>query len=84
MKNLDKDQQLLVILMEECAEVTQSASKVLRFGTDQNKEELSKELGDLQAMINLAVGYGLVSTSKLSMYADKKIDKLKIYSNLIE
>lgn len=47
-------EELLVILMEECAEVIQAASKCLRFGYDRqqegygiNDEVLAAELGDL-------------------------------------
>ena len=50
---------LLVILMEEAAEVIQSASKCLRFGYDWNEpgygvnsEHLAREVGDLLAIIH--------------------------------
>ena len=42
----DYQEELLIILMEECAEVAQACSKVLRFGNDY--DDLEKELGDLQ------------------------------------
>jgi NTP pyrophosphatase (non-canonical NTP hydrolase) len=50
----------LVILMEECAEVTKAASKCLRFGYHTlgpedygfNDEVLAREVGDLLAMID--------------------------------
>jgi len=53
----------LVLLIEECAEVQQAASKILRHGYDSfhpskpkgrnNKKELEKELGDLKSAIDL-------------------------------
>ncbi len=49
--------EVLVVLIEECAEVIQAATKCLRFGWDRNHpgygvnhEVLAKELGDLLGM----------------------------------
>jgi len=61
---MTRQEQLLVILMEECAEVTQRASKALRFGlTDPtgtepnqpytNKDRLLMEVNDLYAVIEM-------------------------------
>lgn len=51
--------ELLVILMEECAEVIQAASKCLRFGFTRyqpeygnNDKVLAAEIGDLLAMVD--------------------------------
>lgn len=51
--------ELLVILMEECAEVIQAASKCLRFGWDreqpeygQNDKVLAGEVGDLLGIMD--------------------------------
>lgn len=49
---------LLILLIEECAEVAQAATKCLRFGYDidhgtgygNNRLQLSKELGELDAI----------------------------------
>ena len=43
----------LTILSEECAEVVQANSKLIRFGPydDQNIIELEKELGDVMAVV---------------------------------
>lgn len=51
-------EELLVLLIEECSEVIQAATKCLRFGYDvdhntgygNNKNQLSKELGELDAV----------------------------------
>jgi hypothetical protein len=51
---------LLVLLIEECSEVIQAATKCLRFGYDvdhdigygRNSDELAKECGDLQAVMD--------------------------------
>ncbi len=59
MTKLTRDE-LLVLLIEECAEVIQAAAKCLRFGYDvdhdigygRNSDELAKECGDLQAVMD--------------------------------
>ena len=56
----DREREILIVLMEECAEVTQAASKLLRFGKENrpdngvsNVETLSKEVGDLRYMLTM-------------------------------
>jgi NTP pyrophosphatase (non-canonical NTP hydrolase) len=79
------DQELLTILMEECGEVIQAASKIIRFGADEvNLENLEKELGDLYCMIDLLHSNDMVSFTNLDEYANAKYEKLKEWSNLIE
>lgn len=74
--------ELLVILMEECAEVQQACSKILRYSDSiDNINRLSKELGDLQCMINLAQEH-LVNPSKVHESVFKKRKKLETWSNL--
>jgi NTP pyrophosphatase (non-canonical NTP hydrolase) len=80
---MDYEQELLTILMEECAEVTQAASKIIRFGaTDVNLTHLEKELGDLYCMIDLLHAHDMVSFTKLDDYSNEKYEKLKKWSNL--
>lgn len=63
------EREILTILIEECAEVQQRATKLLRFGRDEvqrdqphsNMMRLSQELGDLMEMVKLAKSIGLVS-----------------------
>jgi NTP pyrophosphatase (non-canonical NTP hydrolase) len=77
-------QQLLVILMEECGELTQSASKVARFGFDAEKvEELAKEAGDVLCMIDLMVEFGWITQEQLDNRIPIKRNKLKIYSDIL-
>ena len=81
--NIDEKEELLVIFMEECAEASVEASKVIRFG--QNDEEvgsLAREVGDLMCMINLLEEYGLINRSQINQYALAKKEKLKKWSNL--
>ena len=86
-----KTQEALVILQEECAEVTQAVSKCFRFGPDQmmagldvtNMQRLQKELGDLQAMIELLIDNKVGVTAQGLKEAKKaKFEKLKQWSNL--
>lgn len=89
----DKTREILLILQEECAEVTQAISKCFRFGPDQMKpgkertniSMLQEELGDLLAMIELLVKQDIgVDTVGLIDAKVKKIEKLKQWSNIFE
>lgn len=79
--NLCKKQEALIILMEECGEVIQEASKILRFGNDTDR--LTKELGDLQCMINQTATHLEIDSIQIGIHANEKRDKLKKYSNLL-
>jgi NTP pyrophosphatase (non-canonical NTP hydrolase) len=68
--------------MEECGEVIQEASKIMRFGNDASK--LTKELGDLQFMINLTANHLGIDSVSIGVYANEKREKLKKYSDLID
>ena len=83
--------EILTILQEECAEVIVEVSKCFRFGPDQmmegmnvtNMERLQKEIGDLQAMIELLVDNKVgVTTQGLKEAKKAKFQKLKLWSNL--
>lgn len=87
----DDTKEILTILQEECAEVIVEVSKCFRFGPDQmmegvdvtNIQRLEKELGDLQAMIELLVDNNVgVSLQGLKTAKKAKFEKLKHWSNL--
>ena len=87
----DDTKEILTILQEECAEVIVEVSKCFRFGPDQmmegldvtNMQRLQKELGDLQAMIELLVDNKVgVTTQGLKEAKKAKFQKLKQWSNL--
>ena len=87
----DDTKEILTILQEECAEVIVEVSKCFRFGPDQmmegmdvtNMERLQKELGDLQAMIELLIDNKVgVTTQGLKEAKKAKFEKLKQWSNL--
>ena len=81
--SIDEKEELLVIFMEECAEASVEASKVIRFGrNDEEVGSLAREVGDLMCMINLLEDYGLINRNQINQYALAKKEKLKKWSNL--
>ena len=83
---MNQKEELLVILMEECAEVQQEASKLIRFGSETWADVLNfeKEIGDLLCMIDLCHKQGLISEDAIIQAAEAKREKLKRWSNLID
>jgi hypothetical protein len=88
---MTKEEHLLTILMEECAEVSQRASKALRFGlTDPagtepnqpytNKDRLLMEINDLYAVIDMVFGKERSYLSPM-LIQDKK-EKVEKYLKL--
>lgn len=81
----DHEREILVILIEECAEVIHRATKILRFGRDEiqpeqphtNRERLSIELGDLKAVVAMAANAGLLDLCIVDEFAIRKRDKLE-------
>ena len=63
-----RQREVITIMIEECAEVQQRATKLLRFGPEEvqpgqllnNAFRLGLEIGDLMEMIDLAINAGLV------------------------
>ena len=87
----EQTKEVLLILQEECAEVTQAVSKCMRFGPDQmkpgkdrtNLNMLEEEIGDLFAMVELLTDLNIgVTTEGLEQAKLKKFEKLKKWSNL--
>lgn len=87
----EETKEILVILQEECAEVIVEVSKCFRFGPDQcmtgsndtNLQRLQKELGDLQAMIQLLAEKEVgVSYEGIDLGRRAKLEKLKQWSNI--
>ena len=76
--------ELLTILIEECAEVQQRATKILRFGVDEiqpgqphdNTQRLSVEVGDLLAVIDECINVDLIDASVVIEQKPIKIKKL--------
>jgi NTP pyrophosphatase (non-canonical NTP hydrolase) len=78
----------LLILQEECSEVTQATSKCFRFGIDglyqdqSNRDRLEQELGDVLAMIDILTNQGVVSAVDLQLAKLRKFEKLQKWSTI--
>jgi NTP pyrophosphatase (non-canonical NTP hydrolase) len=82
---MNKKQELLTITMEECGELIQACSKLIRFEKDSCPDDLSNlqdEIGDLFCMIELIKQEGLVNEEKIKERMEVKKEKLKKWSNL--
>ena len=88
---MDKEiKEIMCILQEECAEVTQAVSKCFRFGLTNAKhgvgvtyvEHLSEELGDLLCMIEIAQNAGIVDPAAVELAKQAKYKKLQKWSNI--
>jgi NTP pyrophosphatase (non-canonical NTP hydrolase) len=87
----DDTREVLLILQEECAEVTQAVSKCFRFGPDQMKpgkertniNMLEEEIGDLFAMVELLTDLNIgVTLEGIAEAKKNKFEKLKVWSAL--
>ena len=88
---MNKATELLVITMEECGELIQACSKVLRMASEKKPDskklsqaiyQLRMETGDVQAMINIMIEKELVDRKEIGTKAVEKRKKLRKYSNI--
>lgn len=88
MKDLDARQELLVITMEECGELIQACSKALRRGElyahSDSETELKQEIADVYAMIELMQDWDVLSWEEIEKGVERKREKLKKWSKLID
>ena len=84
----NKVNEIYAITQEECAEVVQAISKVMRFGLDSthngksNRDHLEEELGDLQCMINLLIEVGVCDMVSVLDASKRKRNKLRQWSTI--
>jgi NTP pyrophosphatase (non-canonical NTP hydrolase) len=82
-------QQLMCITMEECGELTQRCSKIMRKFeykeeiTEEQRIKLLEEVGDVYCMINLMTEHGILDWKHIYARSSVKEDKLKKWSTLI-
>ena len=87
--SLNNLQELMTITMEECGELTQQCSKIMRkyesldLISEEERVKLVDEAGDLFCMLRLMIENRIVTWKELSERADVKREKLKTWSNLI-
>ena len=85
----DTINELMIITMEECGELTQACSKVLRTMTKEGDvradalEKLIQEVGDVMCMIELMEDHGLIKHYEILEGIDAKRQKLRKWSSLI-
>lgn len=75
----------LTILQEECAEVIQVCSKLLRFGDSpeyNNIQRLEQEIGDVLTLIIYLSDTGVIDADNLEKTIHIKTERLKKWSNL--
>lgn len=88
----NKENEIMDILQEECAEVIQAVSKIRRFGINEihlklgksNKENLTEEVGDLLCMIDLLIQSGIVDDNAVYVARAAKEEKLKKWSKIYD
>tara|TARA_B100001057_G_scaffold249029_1_gene249298 strand:+ start:175 stop:453 length:279 start_codon:yes stop_codon:yes gene_type:complete len=87
---INKLQQLMIITAEECGELTQRCSKIVRKYKDFNEIEddqrnkLLEEVGDVYCMIDLMTEHGVLDWKHIYARSSAKKDKLKTWSGLID
>ena len=82
---MNKRQEMLVITMEECAELSQACSKLIRFEDDRSEQDIANlqdEIGDVMCMIDIMKHSGLVSEEQIEERKKVKKDKLMKWSLL--
>ena len=89
-ERMDQLTQLMIIMMEECGELIQACSKVLRSRSrlglipDKTLLELNKEMADVLCMKDLMYEYELLDTELIRKGIESKREKLKTWSTLID
>lgn len=79
-----KQDEILTILAEECAEVIVAISKVKRFGLNNNMHSLKQEIADLRCMLDLVESFKIASfeSQELSLMIQAKQKKLETFSSI--
>lgn len=81
------ERELLTILIEECSEVQQCATKAMRFGLDEiqpeqphtNVQRLAHEIGDLVEVIARLTSIGVLAQSEIDAGRAHKVKQLAKY-----
>ena len=85
---MDNIQEILTILMEECGELIQQCSKLLRKRasegdvSEETLRKLTDEVGDVLCMIELLQKFNLIKWDEVEERERVKLEKLKKYSNI--
>ena len=79
-----KINEILDLLQEECGEVVQMVSRCRRFGLEEKREDLVKEIGDVALLIELLHAYQLFTDQELNQAKLNKATKLTKWSTIYE
>tara|TARA_B100001146_G_C15860390_1_gene297455 strand:- start:190 stop:444 length:255 start_codon:yes stop_codon:yes gene_type:complete len=80
---MEKREEMLVITAEECGELIQACSKVIRSkGKTEYLKNLQDEVGDVVCMIKLLIESDLVTEEQIDNRVREKKQKLKKWSSL--
>jgi NTP pyrophosphatase (non-canonical NTP hydrolase) len=80
---MKKREEMLVITMEECGELIQACSKVIRTkGKTKYLRNLQDEIGDVMTMIEIMKMSGLVTDEQITDRMKEKKEKLMKWSML--
>ena len=86
----DLQKEVLLVMLEECAEVSQAICKIFRFGTDStynlktNQQVFEEELGDLLYMVEILLDQNMIDIDNIHVAMAKKKAKLKVWSTHIK
>ena len=82
-RNMTQREEMFVILMEECGELIQACSKMIRSdGATKYERELQDEVGDVLTLIELLKNSGLVTDKQIEDRMKIKKEKLMKWSLL--
>jgi|TARA_B100002019_G_scaffold235059_1_gene209341 NTP pyrophosphatase (non-canonical NTP hydrolase) len=82
---MKKREEMLVITMEECGELIQACSKMIRSkGKTKYLRNLQDEIGDVMTMIEIMKMSGLVTDEQIADRMEEKKEKLMKWSILFD
>ncbi len=82
---MKESEEILVITMEECGELIQACSKVIRTGgRAKYRRNLRDEIGDVMCMIEILKMSGMVTEGQIQERMKEKETKLRKWSNIFE
>ena len=80
---MDARTQLMVIMMEECGELIQACSKVLRKEDFYDNQSLIDEVGDVYTMMEIMHEFDIISWTDIEKRVEEKRLKLSKWSDLV-
>ena len=67
----------LIVTMEECGELTQRCSKVLRHGAGHKQmQDIHEEAADVKVLLDILIAEDFLNEEEIERLAEKKADKL--------